>query len=77
LLQNNPKIKAEEITQLHKQLMNQANASMASLQQKLKQQKVAEEQDRLRKIQEEMDKENKMREQEERRKKEEDETRKK
>lgn len=75
--QNNPKIKAEEIDQLHKQLMTQANASMATLQKKLQQQKVAEEQDRLRKIQEEMEREKMRREEEERKKKEEEDTRKK
>ncbi|KAF4523011.1 hypothetical protein B566_EDAN007441 [Ephemera danica] len=74
-IKTNPRIKPEEVSKLHANLMAQANNSMAALQKKLQTQKVAEEQERLRRIQEEMEQERKRKEEEETRKREEEENR--
>lgn len=62
---------------MYTQLMNQANSCMASLQKKVAAQKMAEEQERVRKIQEEMERERRRKDEEERKKQEEEDTRKK
>ncbi|XP_065339077.1 myosin heavy chain 95F isoform X1 [Cloeon dipterum] len=76
-IKSNPKIKPSEVSLLHTQLMNQANTCMASVQKRVEAQKIAEEQERIRKLQEEMERERKRKDEEERKKKEEEETRKK
>ncbi|XP_059475767.1 myosin heavy chain 95F isoform X2 [Neocloeon triangulifer] len=73
----NPKIKPSEVSLLHTQLMNQANTCMATVQKRVETQKIAEEQERIRKLQEEMERERRRKEEEERKKREEDDTRKK
>lgn len=70
-------IKAIEVDKIYEQLVNKVNNQMNSLQKKVQDQKIAEEQDRLRKIQEEMEKERRRKEEEERRLREEEEIRKK
>ncbi|KAL0131777.1 hypothetical protein PUN28_002966 [Cardiocondyla obscurior] len=76
-IRNNPKITPTEIDGLYTSLVNQVNKQMATLQDMVKQQKVAEEQARLRKIQQELELEKKRKEEEERRKREEEENRRK
>lgn len=76
-IKDNPKIAQAEIDGLYTSLVNQVNKQMASLQDMVKQQKVAEEQARLKKIQQELELEKKRKEEEERRKKEEEENRRK
>ncbi|XP_076444553.1 unconventional myosin-VI-like [Babylonia areolata] len=65
----------EEMSSTTNQLMTKMDTSLADLKKKLEQQKVAEEQERLRKIQEEMERERKRKEEEERKRKEEEEQR--
>lgn len=76
-IKNNPRIAPTEIDGLYTSLVNQVNKQMASLQDMVKQQKVAEEQARLRKIQQELELEKKRKEEEERRKREDEENRRK
>lgn len=76
-IKNNPKIAPTEIDGLYTSLVNQVNKQMASLQDMVKQQKVAEEQARLRKIQQELELEKKHKEEEERQKREEEDNRRK
>ncbi|XP_076466820.1 unconventional myosin-VI-like isoform X2 [Babylonia areolata] len=66
----------EEMSRTTNTLMTNMDTSLADLKKKLEQQKVAEEQERLRKIQEEMEKERKRKEEEERKRREEEEQRK-
>lgn len=63
------------IEALHAGLVKTMNDQLGSLRTKLEHQKIAEEQERLRKIQQEMENERKRKEDEERKKREEDETR--
>ncbi|KAI4457701.1 myosin [Holotrichia oblita] len=70
-------ISAKVIDELYTQLLNKMNQEMTTLQRRVQEQKIAEEQERLRKIQEEMERERKRKEEEERRKREEEEDRKK
>lgn len=77
LLQKNPKITAMEIDATYTNLVNQVNKQMAALQDMVKQQKIAEEQERLRKIQLEMEKEKRKKEEEEQKKREEEDNRRK
>lgn len=76
-IKNNPRITPTEIDSLYTSLVNQVNKQMATLQDLVKQQKIAEEQARLRKIQQELELEKKRKEEEERRKREEEENRRK
>lgn len=76
-IQRDEKITPTEVDRLYTQLMNMANSQMNQLQKKVRDQKNAEEQERLRKIQEEMEKEKKRKEEEERKKREEEENRRK
>ncbi|XP_013788339.1 unconventional myosin-VI-like [Limulus polyphemus] len=70
-------MKEAEIQQNYTSLMMAMDDSLVVLKRKLEKQKIAEEQERLRKIQEEMEKEKKRKEEEERKKREEEEIRKK
>ncbi|XP_033230422.1 myosin heavy chain 95F isoform X2 [Belonocnema kinseyi] len=74
-IKGNPKIRAAEIDSTYSNLVNQVNRQMASLQDMVKQQKIAEEQERLRKIQQEMEREKKRKDEEERKKREEEDNR--
>ncbi|KAL1122308.1 hypothetical protein AAG570_003713 [Ranatra chinensis] len=65
-IKTNPKIKADEINDMHTALMNRANKEMGVLQRKVEEQKSADEKERLRRIQEEIEKEKKRKEEEER-----------
>lgn len=76
-IKNSMKIKETEIDNLYTNLVNQVNKEMASLQDMVRQQKIAEEQAKLRKIQQELELEKQRKEEEERQKKEEEENRKK
>lgn len=76
-IKRNPKIKATEIDTTYTDLVNQVNKQMASLQDMVKQQKIAEEQERLRKIQQEMENEKRRKDEEERKKREEEDNRRK
>lgn len=73
----NERIKPVEIDSLYANLVNQMNKQMASLQDMVRQQKIAEEQARLRKIQQELELEKQKKEEEERKKREEEENRRK
>ena len=61
-IKNNPRIAPTEIDGLYTSLVNQMNKQMVALQDMVKQQKVAEEQARLRKIQQELELEKKRKE---------------
>ncbi|XP_032673901.1 myosin heavy chain 95F isoform X2 [Odontomachus brunneus] len=76
-IKRNPRITPTEIDGLYMSLVNQMNRQMADLQNMMKQEKVAEEQARLKKIQQELELEKKRKEEEERKKREEEEHRKK
>ena len=76
-LQLDPKIKATEIDALFSRLVNEVNKQMAGLQDMVKQQKIAEEQERLRKIQQEMELDKRRKDEEEAKKKEDEDNRKK
>lgn len=76
-IKDNAKIKAAEIDTLYTVLVNQVNKQMGSLQETLKQQKIADEQARLKKIQQELELEERKKKEEERKKREEEENRKK
>ncbi|XP_015589785.1 myosin heavy chain 95F isoform X2 [Cephus cinctus] len=73
----NAKIKPQEIDAMYNDLLSQVNKQMAGLQDMVKQQKIAEEQERLRKIQQEMEGERRRKEEEERKKREEEDNRRK
>lgn len=68
-------ISREEMSRTINTLMTNMDSQLAGLKKKLEQQKVAEEQERLRKIQEEMERERKRKEEEERKREEEEEQR--
>ncbi|KAI4482923.1 hypothetical protein M0802_013597 [Mischocyttarus mexicanus] len=76
-IKENTKIKPDEIDTLYTNLVNQINKQMESMQNMVKQQKIAEEQARMKKIQQELELEKHMKEEEERKKKEEEDNRKK
>lgn len=76
-IKNNPRIAQTEIDGLYTSLVNQVNKQMAALQDMVKQQKIAEEQEKLRKIQQELELENKRKKEEELKKREEEDNRKK
>lgn len=76
-IKDNPRIVPTEIDNLYTSLVNQMNRQMAALQDMVKQQKIAEEQARLKKIQQELELEKKRKEEEEERKREEEENRRK
>lgn len=76
-IKRNPRITPTEIDGLYTSLVNQVNKQMADLQNMVKQEKVAEEQARLKKIQQELELETKRKEEEEHKKREEEEHRKK
>lgn len=76
-IKRNPRITPTEIDGLYTSLVNQVNKQMADLQDMVKQEKVAEEQARLKKIQQELELEKKRKEEEERKKREDVEHRKK
>lgn len=76
-IKEDSKIKAEEIDTLYTNLVNQMNKQMVSMQDMIKQQKIAEEQARMKKIQQELELEKHMKEEEERKKKEDEDNRKK
>ncbi|XP_015186315.1 PREDICTED: myosin heavy chain 95F isoform X1 [Polistes dominula] len=76
-IKEDSKIKAEEIDTLYTNLVNQMNKQMVSMQDMVKQQKIAEEQARMKKIQQELELEKHMKEEEERKKKEDEDNRKK
>ncbi|KAL4232927.1 Unconventional myosin-VI [Mactra antiquata] len=65
----------EQMTSAHQDLINKMNRNLDDLKNQLEQQKVKEEQERLRKIQEEMERERKRKEEEERKRKQEEEDR--
>ncbi|XP_060551449.1 unconventional myosin-VI-like, partial [Ruditapes philippinarum] len=66
----------EQMNNAHQDLINKMNRNLDDLKNQLEQQKVKEEQERLRKIQEEMERERKRKEEEERKRKQEEEDRK-
>ncbi|XP_015432776.1 PREDICTED: myosin heavy chain 95F isoform X3 [Dufourea novaeangliae] len=74
-IKDNERIKPAAIDSLYTNLVNQVNMQMASLQDMVRQQKIAEEQAKLRKIQQELELEKHRKEEEERKKREEDENR--
>ncbi|XP_056632356.1 myosin heavy chain 95F isoform X2 [Diorhabda sublineata] len=74
-IKKNEKMDKAAIEDLYKSLVDKVNQQMASLQKKIQEQKIAEEQERLRKIQEELEKQRKLKEEEERRLREEEENR--
>lgn len=76
-IKTNERIKTAEIDSLYTNLVNQVNKQMASLQDMVKQQKIADEQSKLRKIQQELESEKQWKEEEERKKREEEENRRK
>ncbi|XP_035731795.1 myosin heavy chain 95F-like isoform X1 [Vespa mandarinia] len=76
-IKEDSKIKAAEIDTIYTNLVNQMNKQMASLQDTVKQEKIAEEQARLKKIQQELELEKNKKEEEERKKKEDEDNRKK
>ncbi|XP_076642841.1 myosin heavy chain 95F jaguar isoform X2 [Halictus rubicundus] len=76
-IKDNERIKPAEIDSLYTSLVNQVNRQMASLQDMVKQQKIAEEQAKLKKIQQELELEKQKKEEEERKKREEDDNRRK
>lgn len=76
-IKNNEKIKSVEIDSLYTNLVNQMNKQMVSLQDMVKQQKIDEEQAKLKKIQQELEFEKQRKEEEERKKREEEENRRK
>ncbi|KAI4494761.1 hypothetical protein M0804_000962 [Polistes exclamans] len=76
-IKEDSKIKPEEIDTLYTNLVNQLNKQMLSMQNMVKQQKIAEEQARMKKIQQELELEKHMKEEEERKKKEDEVNRKK
>lgn len=76
-IKEDSKIKAEEIDTLYTNLVNQMNKQMVSMQDMIKQQKIAEEQAKMKKIQQELELEKHMKEEEERKKKEDEDNRKK
>lgn len=76
-IKEDAKIKVTEIDTIYTNLVNQMNKQMASLQDTVKQQKIAEEQARLKNIQRELELEKNKKEEEERKKKEDEDNRKK
>nr|XP_050849479.1 myosin heavy chain 95F isoform X2 [Vespula vulgaris]XP_050849481.1 myosin heavy chain 95F isoform X2 [Vespula vulgaris]XP_050849482.1 myosin heavy chain 95F isoform X2 [Vespula vulgaris] len=76
-IKEDAKIKVAEIDTIYTNLVNQMNKQMASLQDTVKQQKIAEEQARLKNIQRELELEKNKKEEEERKKKEDEDNRKK
>lgn len=66
----------KQMDDAHQDLINKMNRNLDDLKNQLEQQKIKEEQERLRKIQEEMERERKRKEEEERRRKQEEEDRK-
>ncbi|XP_078051109.1 myosin heavy chain 95F jaguar isoform X4 [Augochlora pura] len=76
-IKNNERIRPAEIDSLYTNLVNQVNKQMASLQDMVRQQKIAEEQARLKKIQQELELEKQKKEEEERQKREEEDNRRK
>ncbi|XP_071438694.1 myosin heavy chain 95F isoform X2 [Hetaerina americana] len=73
LIRSNDRMSGEDINQLHTQLMNKANKQLGDLQKKVENQRIQEEQERMRKLKEQMEAERKRKEEEERKKKEEEE----
>ena len=65
----------EQMSQAHNELIAKMDKSLNDLKKQLEEQKVKEEQERLRKIQEEMEREKKRKEEEERKRKQEEEER--
>ena len=63
-----PNIRSSDINKLNQSLVDLINRELGSVKQKLEKQKVADEQERIRKIQEEMEKERKRKEEEEKQK---------
>ncbi|XP_025829691.1 myosin heavy chain 95F isoform X2 [Agrilus planipennis] len=76
-IRKDDRIEAKTIDNLYNQLVIKVNKQMNELQKKIQDEKIAEEQERLRKVQEEMEKERKRKEEEERKLREEEEIRKK
>lgn len=74
-IKNNPKISSKDIDNLHLSLMANVNKLTVALNNKLKDQRQAEEQERLRKVQLELDMQRKAKEEEERKVKEDEENR--
>ncbi|CAG9815351.1 unnamed protein product [Phaedon cochleariae] len=74
-IKKDAKIDKATAENLHKTLVDQVNMQMANLQKKLDEQKMAEEQARLRKVQEEMERQRRLKEEEERKRLEEEENR--
>ncbi|XP_046405363.1 myosin heavy chain 95F isoform X2 [Ischnura elegans] len=75
-IRNNERMSREEINQLHTQLMNKANKQLGELQKKVEHQRIAEEQERMRKLKEQMEAEERRKEEEERKKREDEEIKK-
>lgn len=76
-IKKDDKIDVKTVESLYNNLVAKINQQMGSLEKKVQEQKIREEQDRLRKIQEEMERENKKKQEEERKLREEEENRKK
>nr|XP_033326319.1 myosin heavy chain 95F isoform X2 [Megalopta genalis] len=76
-IKDNERMRPAEIDSLYTNLVNQVNKQMASLQNMVKQQKIAEEQAKLKKIQQELEYEKQKKEEEERQKREEEDNRRK
>ncbi|XP_076377459.1 myosin heavy chain 95F jaguar isoform X2 [Megalopta genalis] len=76
-IKDNERMRPVEIDSLYTNLVNQVNKQMASLQNMVKQQKIAEEQAKLKKIQQELEYEKQKKEEEERQKREEEDNRRK
>lgn len=76
-IKEDSKIKAGEIDAIYTSLVNQMNKQMASMEDTVKQEKIAEEQARLKKIQEELEVEKNKKDEEERKKREDEDNRKK
>nr|CAI5863965.1 unnamed protein product [Callosobruchus analis] len=75
-IKHDDKMDRKTVENLYAGLVEQVNQQMASLQKKLQEERIAEEQERLRKIQEEMERQKKLKEEEERKIREEEEHRK-
>ncbi|XP_012276593.1 myosin heavy chain 95F isoform X2 [Orussus abietinus] len=76
-IKNNPRIKSQEIDTMYNKLVEAVNRQMGTLQDMVKQQKIAEEQERLKKIQCELETEKRRKEDEERKKREDEDNRRK
>uniref|UniRef100_A0A6P7FRP1 Myosin heavy chain 95F n=1 Tax=Diabrotica virgifera virgifera TaxID=50390 RepID=A0A6P7FRP1_DIAVI len=74
-IKKDDKIDKATAENLYKSLSDKVNLQMAALQKKIQEQKIADEQERLRKLQEEMERQRKLKEEEERRLREEEENR--